>query len=262
MNMQLLRNRVAAGAGVRAAAAMLTTGALVLPARALQAQDAVSGAPVPAANVTRTITVVGEGKVKVEPDSARVNIGVEVMRPTVREASDANEALIDSVIAAVQGAGVAEEDIQTSGFSVYSVYAQRFGPNGPLPEEEVNYRVSNNVNVTVRDLASVSNVLGAAIEAGANTIYGVEFAIDNTDKIDSEARAAAVANARAKAEELAALTGVTVGQVVAVSEVIGNTPIYSAYREQVMGMGGGNSPTIQPGQLNLTLQLQVVYAIE
>ncbi len=257
MNMQGISKRIVVAVGAVSAAALLMAGALMLPARIAWAQDAPS-APIPLTNVTRTITVVGEGEVKVAPDIARVNIGVDVMRPSVREASDANQVLIDSVLKAVQAVGVEKADIQTSGFSVS---AERYGANGPLPEDEVNYRVSNNVTVTVRDLTKVSKVLDAAILAGANNIYGVEFALDDSRVAQSEARKTAVADAKARAEDLAMLTGVEVGEVVSVSEVIGNNAIYGAFRENVMALGSGNGTPIQPGQFNLTLQLQVVYAI-
>lgn len=205
---------------------------------------------------TGVITVVGEGKVKVEPDTARINIGVEVMRPTVREATDANEELVAAVLEALRQAGIPDEDMQTSGFSVY---AERYGPNGPLPEDEVNYRVSNTVQVTVRALDTVGDVLDAAIEAGANNIYGIEFLLEDRAAAESEARAAAVADAQAKAAELAELNGVSVGNVMAISEVIGATPFFN---NAMMAQGGGGGVSIQPGQLDLTLQLQISYALE
>ncbi len=255
MSINTYRSRMTAGAAAVAAVVLLAA-AVMLPARNAQAQDA--GAAAPVTGVTRTITVVGEGKVDVQPDVAYLNLGVVVTRPTVREASSANQEVIDAVIAAVKDAGVAEEDIQTSSFSVN---VNNYGPNGIMPEAEWTYQVSNNVNVTIRDLASVSKVLDTAIEAGANNIYGVNFALQDSAAAQSEARRAAVADAEARAEDLAALTGVGVGEVVSVSEVIGSQPVYGSFRENAMGMGGGGGTPIQPGQLNLTMQIQVTYAI-
>lgn len=209
----------------------------------------------------RTITVVGEGKVKIKPDIARAQIGVEVMKSSVKEASDANKTTLDAVLAALKAQGIEDKDIQTSGFSIF---AERYGPEGPLPENQTNYRVSNNVSVVIRDLDKVGAVLDAAIEAGANNIYGIEFGLDNTDTVEAEARKNAVADARAKAEELAELTGVTVGDVVSVSEVIGNGGGYynaSNFNQLDRAMGGGGGTPITPGELDLTLQLQVVYTI-
>ncbi len=256
MNVHVFRNRIVTTAAAFAAVALLAAGAVMLPARSAQAQD--PAVAVFDDGMARTITVVGEGKVDVEPDVAYLNLGVVVTRDTVREASDANQEQIDAVIEAVKAAGVAEEDIQTSNFSVN---VNNYGPNGIMPEAEWTYQVSNNVNVTIRDLDNVSNVLDTAIEAGANNIYGVNFALQDSDAAQSEARAAAVADAQARAEDLAQLTGLGVGDVVAISEVIGSQPVYGSFRENAMGMGGGGGTPIQPGQLNLTMQLQVVYAI-
>lgn len=250
--------RVAACA-LAALVVLATTALTALPTPAF-AQDA-TGAGQPGGStgtLPRTITVVGTGKVRVEPDIARVTIGVDVARPTVREASDANKEIVDQVIAAIKGAGVADKDVQTNGFSVY---AERYGTSGPLPEDEITYRVTNNVAVVVRDLSTVSSVLEAAIDAGANNIYGIEFALSDPTAYETDAMAKAVDSANAKAAQLAKLTGVTLGEIVSVSEVVGVNPLYLG-ANQAVGMGGGGGPTVQPGMLELSLQLQVVYAIE
>lgn len=239
----------------------LLFGSLLVPqlggqnAATLLAQSTEEGVAIPG-----TITVVGEGKVRIKPDVARAQIGVEVIMDSVKAASEANKERIEAVLAALQEQGIAEEDIQTSGFSVY---AERFGYDGPLPEDQINYRVSNNVNVTVRDLDTLGTVLDAAIEAGANNIYGVEFSLDDPSVIESTARESAVADALAKAEDLATLTGTTVGNVVSISEVIGNTGGYysSNFAEAARGMGGGGSTPVSPGELELIMQLQITYAI-
>lgn len=248
-----IRNWAYGAVGALAIAAVAVAGTLAAPTRSASAQDV---API---TLPRTITVVGEGKVTVEPDTARINIGVEVLAPSVREASDGNQAIVDSVMAALIAAGIPEEDMHTSNFSVY---AERYGPDGPLADDAVNYRVTNTVNVKVRDLEAVGDVLDAAIEAGANNIYGIEFSVDDTKAYASDARAAAVADAGARAEELASLTGVTLGQVISVSEVIGASgPLFNNFRADAQAMGGGGT-SIQPGTLELTTQLQIVYAIE
>ncbi|MEZ4729320.1 MAG: SIMPL domain-containing protein [Caldilineaceae bacterium] len=226
-------------------------------AQVAHAQSTTTGS----ATLPRTITVVGEGKVTIKPDTARAQIGVEVMKQSVKEASEANKATLEAVLAALQAQGIAEEDIQTSSFSIY---AERYGPEGPLPENQTNYRVSNNVTVVIRDLDKVGTVLDAAIEAGANNIYGVEFGLDDPTTLKAEARQSAIADARAKATELAELNDVAVGNVVSVSEVIGGNGGYynvSNFNQFDRGMGGGGATPVSPGELELALQLQVVYAI-
>ena len=209
----------------------------------------------------RTITVVGEGTVKIKPDIAQANIGVEVIRPTVKAASSGAKDSMDAVLQALKEQGVDEKDIQTSGFSVWT--ERPYGPEGP--SDEVLYHVSNQVAVTIRDLDTVGTVLDAAIEAGANNIYGVTFSLADPRQVESRARKEAVANAQAKAQELATLNDVEVGDVVSVSEVIGGRGGYytSVVREAAVaaGMGGGGGP-IAPGELEFTLQLEIVYTVQ
>ena len=236
-------------------AGMIVAGALVSapPASGYALAQSQPTSPIP-----RTITVVGEGKVNIRPDVARTNIGVEVVRNTVQEASAENRAALEAVLSALQAQGIDENDIQTTGFSVY---AERYGPEGPLAESDVQYRVSNNVNVKIRDLESVGEVLDAAIEAGANNIYGVEFALDDMTDAQSQARAKAVDNTAVKAQELADLSGVTLGPIVSLSEIIGSSGGFYAGMASQFGLGGGGGTPVSPGELEITYQIQAVYSI-
>ena len=210
----------------------------------------------------RTITVVGEGTVKIKPDVAQANIGVEVIRPTVKAASSGAKDSMEAVLQALKEQGVDEKDIQTSGFSVWT--ERPYGPEGPS-SDELLYHVSNQVAVIIRELDTVGTVLDAAIEAGANNIYGVTFSLADPSQVESEARKKAVADAQAKAQELAALNDVELGDVVSVSEVIGGRGGYytGVVREAAVaaGLGGGGGP-IAPGELELALQLEIVYTVQ
>jgi len=210
-----------------------------------------------------TITVVGEGTVKIKPDIAQANIGVEVIKPTVKEASSGARDVMEAVLKALKGQGIDEKDIQTSGFNLWA--ERPYGPEGPS-RDEILYHVTNQVVVTIRDLDTVETVLGATIEAGANSIYGVTFSLADPSRVESEGRKKAVADAQAKAQELAALNGVKLGDVVSVSEVVGGRGGYYAggFREAAVpaGMGGGGGGPIAPGELELTMQLEIVYTIQ
>lgn len=222
----------------------------------VQAQDeqpaSISGQP-------QTITVVGEGKVTLEPDIANVTIGVETVNESVLDATAQNRDSLESVLNALREAGIAEVDLQTSGFSVY---AERYGPEGPLADSDVRYRVSNNVSVTIRDLDSVGEILDAAIEAGANNIYGINFSLDDPGVAESDARALAVADAREKAEDIAGLAGLEIVGVHSVSEVIGAGGGYYASNFAEQARGGGGGAPISPGQLDLIMQLQIVFSVQ
>ena len=204
-----------------------------------------------------TITVVGEGTVSIEPDTAQAVIGVETAGASVKDASAENAAIMQAVMDALTEAGIAAKDMQTNG---YNVYADRgYGPEGA--SQETTYRVSNNVNVIIRDLETVGDILDAAIEAGANNIYGVNFSLDKPSAVESDARAKAMDDARAKAQELADLAGMELGQILSISEVVGGNGGYYAnsFRNaEAAGLGGGGP--IAPGQLELSMQLQIVFA--
>ena len=126
------------------------------------------------------ITVVGEGSSAVEPDIAVANIGVQVANADVRAASDEAEESMNAVIAAIQEQNVAEEDIQTSGFSIFAEFSP--APAASEQPQTPLYRVSNNVNVTIRVLDQVATILDAAIGAGANNIFGVNFSSQATQR--------------------------------------------------------------------------------
>jgi len=215
-----------------------------------------------AADTPRTIIVVGEGTVKIQPDIARANIGVETLGSTVKQATSEAATTMEAVLAALKSQGIAEKDIQTSG---YSVWADRNGGPEGRDTEKVTYRVNNNVSVVIRDLAKVGAVLDAAIEAGANSIYGLTFSVDEPQKLAAQAREKAVADALSRAQELARLNGVEVGAVVSISEVIGSSSypandLRAASKEAVYGLGGAGA--VLPGELELTMHLQMIYAIQ
>jgi len=202
-----------------------------------------------------TITVVGEGRVSIRPDMARATIGVEVIRPTVKEASAEASQVMNNVLGALRQLGVEDRDIQTSGFSVWQ--ERPYTPEGA--QGEPVYHVTNQLNVAIRNLENLGAVLDAAMNAGANNIYGVTFSLSDTAQAEAEARRKAVENARAKAEDLARLTNLQLGEVLSVSEVIGGVGgAYYPAVQRAEGMGGGGP--ILPGELEITMQLQVTYS--
>lgn len=218
------------------------------------AQDASSPFP------QRYITVVGEGTVNIKPDIAKTTIGVETVKASVKEASSENREILTQVIDALKAAGIAEKDMQTAGFNIYAEQLSQSESN-PQDSPQVRYHVINQVLVTIRNTERVGELLDIAIEAGANSSYGVEFRLDDQEAARSQARSRAVENARMKAEELATLTGTSVDEVLSVSEVIGSSPFYSSPTAMAFGgLGGGAGTPITAGELQLTMQVQVTYA--
>lgn len=204
------------------------------------------------------ITVVGQGEAFGKPDQAEVQVGVEVFAPTVAEATSQNEATIQQIMDALEAESIATEDIQTTNYSLWA--EQKYGDNGP--EGIVGYRVTNQVNVTIRDIDKVSDVLEAATEAGANSIYGVFFSVADPAALEAEARARAMEDARERAESLAELGGVELGEIQVISEVIGQPvqPFFGGGGRAVAEEAAG--PSISPGQLSYHIQVQVTYGLQ
>lgn len=228
--------------------------------------NAVAGGPsgtvaasgLPQANSTggRSITVVGTGKASGAPDVAHISVGVDTDSDSVQNAVEASKDKMTALLDALKAAGVADKDIRTTNYSVYT--QQQPSPDGRTILS-VSYRVSNQVEVTVRDVSQLGDILDKAVAAGANNIYGVSFSVEDTSKLEADARAKAIEDAKARAASLAQLAGVEVGDVQSISEVIGS--VQPLYRTDAVGMGGGGTP-IQPGELSVDLSVQVTFAIK
>lgn len=203
------------------------------------------------------ITVVGQGEAFGQPNQAEVQVGVETFAESVSQATEQNQTAIEAVMAALAAQGIAAEDIKTTHYNLWA--EQIYGERGP--EGIAGYRVMNQVNVTIRDIDKVGDVLAAVTEAGANNIYGIHFSVADPAALEAEARATAIANARERAEALASLSEVELGEVVAISEIIGQPSPFP------LGRGGAESdvasvPTLSPGQLSHQVQVQVTFAIQ
>lgn len=212
-------------------------------------------------NPAEIITVVGQGSVTIRPDIARVSVGVETSGAAVSEAVAENETRMQELLGALEEAGIEEKDIQTMN---YSIQLDRYpesmmGIESSTGEPQPLYRVSNMVNVTIRDLESVGDVLDAVVEAGANNIWGITFAVDDPSEALDDARADAIEDAQARAGALAELSGVGLGPVMSVSEVVGGTSMPMAISVERAAAAGGS---ISPGELEIGYQVQVTYFIE
>ncbi|GIK63399.1 MAG: hypothetical protein BroJett018_11930 [Chloroflexota bacterium] len=242
---------------VRAVLALLV--AVTLVAGGLLAkQPEVQAAPDPQTTTPRSITVIGQGTAYSAPDIAYMSVGVDVINTDVITAVNDANTNIQAVIDALQGAGVAAEDIRTEYYNIY-----REGSYGPVAEgmeqPPANYHVTNVINVTVRDVTQIGNLLATAVTAGANVVNNISFDISERSALQTDARTAAFADATARATELAGLVGATLGEVLSVQEGDGGYyPLASAERAQ--GGGAGNVP-IAGGTLSVSVTLTVTFAI-
>jgi hypothetical protein len=168
-----------------------------------------------------SITIEGRGEVMAAPDVAQINSGVTTQGATAREALDANSAAMAELIAQLKASGIEARDIQTSGFSVNPnyVYTEERDANGySLPPKIAGYQVANTVTVTVRALDTLGSILDKSVTIGANTVNGVTFSVADPSALYDEARKAAFADARAKAELYATAAGGTLDEINSISE--------------------------------------------
>jgi uncharacterized protein YggE len=208
-----------------------------------------------------TLTVTGHGTAYGAPDVVQIGLGVDVSNADIQTAmNDASERM-NAVMQALEAGGVDAKDIRTDSFNIYQDNSQS-GPGAPQTQDvQPVYRVSTTVSVTVRQTDKVGDLLAAAVNAGANNVNYIQFSIEDRTALESQARQLAVADARARAEELAGLLGLTLGEPLHVTEG-GNTnpPVY--------GMGGGGvayaaaaAPPISQGTLSVDMSVTVTFAV-
>jgi uncharacterized protein YggE len=202
-----------------------------------------------------TITVAATGTVRVDPDTAVVTLGVQANAPTGAEAMEQVNSSSAALTEALIGAGIAEEDIQTSGLNLWTTTDDRGEING--------YQASLSVSVTIRDIEAVGATIDAAQEATGPgfTIGGVSFSFAEPETVLEDARVEAVELARTKAEQYAAAAGLTLGDVVAIVEAGSTPPIPVDARFEVTAQDAAAAgPAISPGQLDLTVDVSVTFS--
>ena len=169
----------------------------------------------------RSITVSASGNVTVEPDQARITSGVASDGASAREALTANTAAMQKVIAELKAAGIDPKDIQTASFRVEPRYTRPI--EGQAPKID-GYSVTNEVQVLVRDLDKLGDILDRLVTAGANQTAGLNFEVSKAETLLDEARQQAVANALRRAKLYAAAAGAEVAEVLTIVEGGGEPP--------------------------------------
>jgi uncharacterized protein YggE len=208
----------------------------------------------------RTLDVSGNGTVYLTPDIAYIYLGVHTEEADVALAVNHNNTQTQALVDALKSLGVAEVDIQTSNFSVYTT--QAYDKVSGLPNG-TSYVVDNTVYVTVRDLTKLGSLLNTAVSSGANNINSVTFDVADKTAAMAEARQKAMANASSLANELAKTANVTLGDIQSIS-YFDNSPM--PYYGYGMGGGGASAPNasvpIQPGQTEISVTVSVTYYLK
>lgn len=224
----------------------------------LSAACAPVAAPAASSLDTRnTIVVTGTGNAYGTPDVASVQIGVQSRNTDPKAAVADNTQRANALLDALKALGIEAKDLQTSNFSVMA--QQDYDPASGQPRGTYTYVVDNTLTVTVRDLGQLGDVLSQAVEAGANTIYGVSFSVSDPAQLEAEARAQAMADAKARAEALAQAAGVALGGPITISEYLSTPPVPGpVFRAEA---AAASAVPVQTGQMQVSLQVSVTYEI-
>jgi uncharacterized protein len=218
----------------------------------------VAQAPTPSPfEPVRSVTVTGIGQVRVIPDEAVIVIGVETQAETAREAVNQNNQQMQTVLSALQEAGVAVTDIQTRTLNLFPRYGDERPVNGRLADI-VGYTARNQVEARVRTIDTVGDIVDAAIMAGANTIEGIRFEVSDPTLVLDQARQEAMDDARRKAEQLAEMANASLGNVLTISEFSrAPRPVV----QEAVAMDFAATP-IEPGTETLEVEVQVSWFIQ
>ena len=203
-----------------------------------------------------TFSLSAYGETRVAPDMATITLGVQTEAATAGEALKANGLRMNQVMAALKKAGIAERDIQTSNLNLNAQYAYEQNQ----PPRLTGYQASNQVTITVRDLAKLGATVDATVGAGANTVNGISFGLANPQAAEDAARLEAVKALQAKAELYGRATGYKAWRLVNLNEGGGYTPapppmpVYAMAKREM-----ADSTSIASGELKVRIDVNAVY---
>jgi len=214
-------------------------------------------------NNTQTgVSVSGEGKITVAPDIAVVSLGVSAQASSVADAQSQASNAMEKVIVALTINGIAKNDIRTQYFNIQQL--TRYD-NNTQQSVVTGYMVSNNVSVKIRSVDKTGSIIDAVAAAGGDytRVNSVSFSVEKPEQYYSQVRELAVKDAKNKAEQMASLTGVTLGKATYMSEGAVSTPIpYAVPTLRQDTASSGVATSISPGQTDITLNVQINYAIQ
>ncbi len=200
----------------------------------------------------RYISVSGEGRVSLTPDTALMTLGAEIFAPDAAAAQREVEQRMGAILTVLRQAGIPESKIKTV---VYAMTVERDWqqPSAPV----TGYRVSHLVEVQVQPVQQVGELLGRAVQAGANTVTGVSFSVANPAAAVRQARELAVRDAHEKAAQLAQLTSVGLGAPLRIVESVTAPPIPVPFDQ-----GGARAAVVPVGETTVIVTVSIDYAIQ
>jgi uncharacterized protein len=202
-----------------------------------------------------TIVVPGTGRVSAVPDVADLRLGVAVARPKVDAARSEAARIMDAILAAVDAAGVPRRDVRTTLLSIQPRYDYREG----RPPTLTGYELANVVEVTIRDLAGLGDVVDTALAAGATSMDGLSFRLADPAPAEREARRLAMADARSRADVLAAEGGLEIDGISDIVEGGPSRPPIPFPKAERMMMAADAATPVEGGSLEVEVSLAVTF---
>ncbi|HEX9664262.1 MAG TPA: SIMPL domain-containing protein [Patescibacteria group bacterium] len=206
------------------------------------------------------ISITGQGKVMAIPDIASTVVGIRTENRQVAVAQKENAEKMNQLIKKIKEAGVADEDLKTVNYNIFPIY-DYLSDRGQVLR---GYEVSQNLEVKIRDLEKIGQILAIAAAEGANQVSGLNFTIDDEEVYRQQARELALANAREKAEALAKTVNIKLGKVVSFSET-GSAPPPAPLRAYAeFGVGGAADvalPEIEAGSQEIVIIATISFEI-
>lgn len=209
-----------------------------------------------------TITVSDTGEIFAKPDLALTTFSVITEAKTVTEALSKNTEKMNAVIDFVKKQGVEDKDLKTTSFNIYPRYEwydkEIYPPSGK--RVLAGYEVQQSLEVKIRNMAKIGDIIQGATDAGANEVGNLQFTIDKQDELKKQAREQAIQKAKTKAKELANLLGVNLVRITNFSES-SVVPYYYYGLEKAAAVGGGEAPQIETGENKISVTVSVTYEI-
>lgn len=203
-----------------------------------------------------TVTVIGEAQTREENKRATFTAGVNIVKDKKEQAIDEVNQKITAITEAVKAFGIKSEDIKTQNLSIYQE-DETYMEGGREKRRLGAWRVSNSVEIVLRDVAKAGALADVLSKTGANSVYGPNFTLDEESQTGTTLLSAAVTDARKKAEILAKASGKTLGSIITLTEgsaAQGATRMFTAE-----GMGGGAD--LQPGSETVQKSVTVTFSL-
>ena len=204
------------------------------------------------------LSVSVDAEVQGAPDLAEIGAGVTTEAAEAEQALRANAERMSRVVAAVRKAGVADRDVQTSGLTLQPQFRYQENREPIL----TGFRASNRVQVTLRDPRAAGRIIDTLVREGANQIDGPNFRIANPEPLLDKARQEAVRKGRARAELYAAASGLRVKRITTISEGQDVRPMPYPAPRMAMAMEAKDSSPVAPGEVRMTVTVQMGFELE